>query len=55
MDCTEYACRSSETPIACLIADLYRAYYDADMAMVNGGSIRGDLIIKKGPQQARVV
>lgn len=40
--------RTQETNMADLIADLYRQSTDADVALVNGGSIRADTVVEAG-------
>ena len=40
--------RSQETNMADFIADTFRQALDADVALVNGGSIRADMIIRPG-------
>ncbi|KAF7161052.1 hypothetical protein CNMCM5623_006729 [Aspergillus felis] len=46
--------RSSETNLGNMLADAYRAYYDADIALVNSGSIRCDRIIEPVSSPLRV-
>jgi 5'-nucleotidase/UDP-sugar diphosphatase len=42
LDTSKNAVRTSETAFGNLVADAFRVYYGADIALVNGGSIRGD-------------
>ncbi|RHZ69813.1 hypothetical protein CDV55_107029 [Aspergillus turcosus] len=46
--------RSSETNLGNMRADAYRAYYGADIALVNSGSIRCDRIIEPASSPLRV-
>jgi UDP-sugar diphosphatase len=46
--------RSSETNLGNMLADAYRAYYGADIALVNSGSIRCDRIIEPFSSPLRV-
>ncbi|GFG05070.1 trifunctional nucleotide phosphoesterase protein YfkN [Aspergillus udagawae] len=46
--------RSSETNLGNMLADAYRAYYGADIALVNSGSIRCDRIIEPRLSPLRV-
>ncbi|RHZ55741.1 bifunctional metallophosphatase/5'-nucleotidase [Aspergillus thermomutatus] len=45
--------RSSETNLGNMLADVYRAYYGADIALVNSGSIRCDRIIEPASSPLR--
>ena len=47
--------RNRETNVGDLIADAFRSSTRADVALMNGGSIRADEIIKKGPLTRRDV
>lgn len=47
--------RTKETNYGNFMADLARAYYDADCCVINSGSIRNDLLIKPGPLNYSVV
>ncbi|GIJ88231.1 hypothetical protein Asppvi_007149 [Aspergillus pseudoviridinutans] len=46
--------RSSETNLGNMLADAYRAYYGADIALVNSGSIRCDRVIEPVSSPLRV-
>ena len=46
--------RSQETVAGNLLADLYRVYYNSDVAICNGGSIRANEKFEKGQHKARV-
>ncbi|GFF49434.1 hypothetical protein IFM58399_08553 [Aspergillus lentulus] len=46
--------RSSETNLGNMLADAYRAYYGADIALVNSGSIRCDRMIEPLSSPLRV-
>ena len=54
IDAREEVVRSRETVAHTLISDLFRSYYNSDIAMVNGGAIRGERIFKAGRQKASV-
>jgi 5'-nucleotidase len=41
--------RTQESAVGDLIADLARAAMDADVALINGGGIRGDTVVPAGP------
>ncbi len=41
--------RTQESALGDLIADLMRAALNADVALVNGGGIRGDVVVPAGP------
>jgi mono/diheme cytochrome c family protein len=49
LDGTESRIRASETTLGDLVADAGRAISGADVAIVNGGGIRGDRVIPPGP------
>ncbi len=48
LDALSYSSRTKETNIGNFIADSYRKAVNADMGMVNGGSIRADLVYEPG-------
>ena len=54
-DALSESVRTKETAIGNFIADSYRKAVDADVAMLNGGSIRADLIYSPGPLTMRDV
>jgi len=47
--------RSSETNLGDLVADAVRAYAETDVALMNGGSIRGDRVYPAGPITRRTI
>ncbi len=47
--------RASEQPIGNLVADMMRERVDADVAIVNSGSIRGDRVYPAGPVRRRAL
>ena len=47
--------RASEQPIGNMIADMMRERADADVAIVNSGSIRGDRVYPAGPIRRRAL
>lgn len=49
IDCRAETLRSREAPIGNFIADSLREYSAADVALYNGGGIRGDGILPAGP------
>ncbi len=55
LDALSYSNRSKETNIGNFIADAYRDAVGADVALVNGGSIRADLTYNPGPLTKRDV
>lgn len=55
LDALSKSVRTKETNIGNFIADAYRKAADADAALVNGGSIRADLIYNPGPLTMRDV
>ena len=55
LDALSVSGRTRETNIGNFIADAYRAAAGADVALVNGGSIRADLIYYPGPLTKRDV
>jgi 5'-nucleotidase len=55
LDALSHSVRSKETNIGNFIADAYRKAADADVALVNGGSIRADLTYSPGPLTMRDV
>jgi 2',3'-cyclic-nucleotide 2'-phosphodiesterase (5'-nucleotidase family) len=48
IDCRAATLRSREAPIGNYIADRLRAYFHADVALYNGGGIRGDCVLPAG-------
>lgn len=48
LDALSYSSRTKETNVGNFIADAYRKVTDADIGLVNGGSIRADLIYNPG-------
>ncbi len=55
LDALSHSARTKETNIGNFIADAYRKAADADVALVNGGSIRADLTYSPGPVTMRDV
>lgn len=55
LDALSHSVRTKETNIGNFIADAYRKAADADVALVNGGSIRADLTYSPGPLTMRDV
>ncbi len=55
LDALSYSNRTKETNIGNFVADSYRWAVDADVALVNGGSIRADLTYNPGPLTKRDV
>lgn len=55
LDALSHSVRTKETNIGNFIADAYRKAADADVALVNGGSIRADLTYDPGPLTMRAV
>lgn len=55
LDALSESNRTKETDIGNFIADAYRKAADADIAIVNGGSIRADLAYNPGPLTKRDV
>ncbi len=55
LDALSHSVRTKETNIGNFIADAYRNAADADVALVNGGSIRADLTYSPGPLTMRDV
>lgn len=49
VDCRISAVRSREMPVGNFIADTLRAYFNTDVALYNGGGIRGDYVLPAGP------
>ena len=48
LDALSFSSRTKETHVGTFIADSYRAATKADVALVNGGSIRADLVYNPG-------
>jgi 5'-nucleotidase len=48
LDALSFSSRTKETNVGNFIADSYRSATDADVALVNGGSIRADLVYNPG-------
>jgi 2',3'-cyclic-nucleotide 2'-phosphodiesterase (5'-nucleotidase family) len=55
LDAQSIHLRTAEQPIGNLFADMLRANVDADIAMVNSGSIRGDRVYPAGPLKRRTL
>lgn len=55
LDALSHSVRTKETNIGNFIADAYRQAAEADVALVNGGSIRADLMYGPGPLTIRDV
>ncbi len=55
LDATEATNRTHETNLGSFIADAYRKTVSADMALINGGSIRSDQVLRPGPLTRRDV
>jgi 2',3'-cyclic-nucleotide 2'-phosphodiesterase (5'-nucleotidase family) len=53
LDAREASVRTRETNIGNMIADLMRRCVRADVAMLNGGTIRANALIQPGPLRAR--
>ncbi len=49
IDCRGATLRSREAPIGNYIADSLREYCGTDVALYNGGGIRGDCVVPEGP------
>ncbi len=55
LDAVSLHLRSSETNLGDLVADAVRAYAETDVALMNGGSIRGDRVYPAGPLTRRTI
>ena len=55
LDALSYSSRTKETNVGNFIADAYRNVTGADIGLVNGGSIRADLMYNPGPLTKRDV
>ena len=55
LDASEEANRNHETNLASFVADAYRQATGADVALINGGSIRSDSVLRPGPLTRRDV
>jgi len=55
LDALSYSSRTRETNVGNFIADAYRNVTNADVGLVNGGSIRADLTYNPGPLTKRDV
>ncbi len=55
LDALSYSSRTRETNVGNFIADSYRNVTGADVGLVNGGSIRADLVYNPGPLTKRDV
>src|SRR5687767_4216602 len=55
LDALSHSVRTKETNVGNFIADAYRKAAEADVALVNGGSIRADLTYSPGPLTMRAV
>jgi 5'-nucleotidase len=55
LDATSLSSRTKETNVGNFVADSYRAAAGADVALVNGGSVRADLTYNPGPLTKRDV
>ncbi len=53
LDTTRNAVRTEENAFGNLVADAIRNYYDSDIALINGGSIRGNKIYEAGTELTR--
>jgi len=49
LDCRSLSLRTGETAIGNLITDIIRERFNTDIALQNGGGIRGDRVIAPGP------
>jgi len=49
IDCRSATLRSREAPIGNFIADSLRAHFNTDVALYNGGGVRGDYMLPAGP------
>lgn len=48
LDSTTSLCRSTETTMCSLLADSLKDHYKSDLALINGGTCRGDRVYNKG-------
>ncbi|WP_375771980.1 bifunctional metallophosphatase/5'-nucleotidase [Archangium gephyra] len=55
LDAMEESNRNRETNLASFVADAYRKATGADAALINGGSIRSDSVLRPGPLTRRDV
>ncbi|MCY1080437.1 bifunctional metallophosphatase/5'-nucleotidase [Archangium lansingense] len=55
LDATEESNRTHETNLGSFVADAYRKVANADVALLNGGSIRSDSVLRPGPLTRRDV
>ncbi|WNG38823.1 bifunctional metallophosphatase/5'-nucleotidase [Archangium violaceum] len=55
LDASEEANRTRETNLASFVADAYRKATGAEVALINGGSIRSDSVLRPGPLLRRDV
>ncbi|HEX5753326.1 MAG TPA: bifunctional UDP-sugar hydrolase/5'-nucleotidase [Archangium sp.] len=55
LDALEASNRSHETNLASFVADAYRKAAGAEVALINGGSIRSDSVLRPGPLTRRDV
>ena len=55
LDATEETNRTHETNLGSFIADAYRRTVSAELALINGGSIRSDQVLRPGPLTRRDV
>jgi 5'-nucleotidase len=51
IDCRSFIQRTRETAVGDLICDAVRSYFNVDIAIQNGGGIRGGRVIQTGPVQ----
>ncbi|MBW2617372.1 MAG: bifunctional metallophosphatase/5'-nucleotidase [Deltaproteobacteria bacterium] len=49
LDCLKATVRGGEAPVGNLITDIMRQRFGAEVALLNGGNIRGDRVIPAGP------
>ena len=49
IDCRSATLRSREAPIGNFIADSLRTHFNTDVALYNGGGVRGDYMLPAGP------
>ena len=49
LDCRKATVRGGEAPVGNLLTDIMRERFGAEVALLNGGNIRGDRVIPAGP------
>ena len=53
LDCTRDCLRLCEAPLGSLVADVMRAATGADVALINGGTLRAERVLPPGPLSMR--